>query len=48
MNAIPGAARQADEIVKEADVLCVGRNALAQITFGFAREEAGKFSEAYY
>ena len=40
--------KQADEIAKEADFFCFGTNDLTQMTFGFSRDDAGKFLDAYY
>ena len=40
--------KQADEIAKEADFFCFGTNDLTQMTYGFSRDDAGKFLEAYY
>ena len=48
MIEIPRAALTADEIAKEADFFCVGTNDLTQMTFGFSRDDAGKFLNAYY
>ena len=48
MIEIPRAALTADEIAKEADFLCFGTNDLTQMTFGFSRDDAGKFLNAYY
>ena len=45
---IPRAALTADEIAKEADFFCFGTNDLTQMTFGFSRDDAGKFLNAYY
>ena len=45
---IPRAALTADEIAKEADFFCFGTNDLTQMTFGFSRDDAGKFLGAYY
>ena len=45
---IPRAALTADEIAKEADFFCFGTNDLTQMTFGFSRDDAGKFLEGYY
>ena len=42
------AALTADEIAKEADFFCFGTNDLTQMTFGFSRDDAGKFLDAYY
>ena len=47
-NSIPDAAISADEIAKEADFFCFGTNDLTQMTFGFSRDDAGKFLDAYY
>ena len=48
MSEIPRAALTADEIAKEADFFCFGTNDLTQMTFGFSRDDAGKFLNAYY
>ena len=48
MIEIPRAALTADEIAKEADFFCFGTNDLTQMTFGFSRDDAGKFLTAYY
>ena len=48
MIEIPRAALTADEIAKEADFFCFGTNDLTQMTFGFSRDAAGKFLNAYY
>ena len=48
MFEIPRAALTADEIAKEADFFCFGTNDLTQMTFGFSRDDAGKFLNAYY
>ena len=48
MIEIPRAALTADEIAKEADFFCFGTNDLTQMTFGFSRDDASKFLEAYY
>ena len=48
MIEIPRAALTADEIAKEADFFCFGTNDLTQMTYGFARDDAGKFLDAYY
>ncbi len=48
MIEIPRAALTADEIAKEADFFCFGTNDLTQMTFGFSRDDAGKFLAAYY
>ncbi len=48
MIEIPRAALTADDIAKEADFFCFGTNDLTQMTFGFSRDDAGKFLEAYY
>ena len=48
MIEIPRAALTADEIAKEADFFCFGTNDLTQMTFGFSRDDAGKFLPAYY
>ncbi len=48
MIEIPRAALTADEIAEEADFFCFGTNDLTQMTFGFSRDDAGKFLDAYY
>ena len=48
MIEIPRAALTADEIATEADFFCFGTNDLTQMTFGFSRDDAGEFLEAYY
>ena len=48
MIEIPRAAVTADEIAKEAEFFCFGTNDLTQMTFGFSRDDAGKFLGAYY
>ena len=48
MIEIPRAALLADEIAKEAEFFCFGTNDLTQMTFGFSRDDAGKFLNAYY
>ena len=48
MIEVPRAALTADEIAKEADFFCFGTNDLTQMTFGFSRDDAGKFLDAYY
>lgn len=48
MIEIPRAALTADEIAKEADFFCFGTNDLTQMTFGFSRDDAGKFLDGYY
>ncbi len=48
MIEIPRAALTADEIATEADFFCFGTNDLTQMTFGFSRDDAGKFLDAYY
>ena len=48
MIEIPRAALTADEIAKEAEFFCFGTNDLTQMTFGFSRDDAGKFLESYY
>ena len=48
MIEIPRAAITADEIAKEADFFSFGTNDLTQMTFGFSRDDAGKFLDAYY
>ena len=48
MIEIPRAALTADEIAKEADFFCFGTNDLTQMTYGFSRDDAGKFLDAYY
>ena len=45
MIEIPRAALTADEIAKEAEFFCFGTNDLTQMTFGFSRDDAGKFLE---
>ena len=45
---IPRAALTADEIAKEAEFFCFGTNDLTQMTYGFSRDDAGKFLDAYY
>ena len=47
MIEIPRAALTADEIAKEAEFFCFGTNDLTQMTFGFSRDDAGKFLNAY-
>ena len=47
MIEIPRAALLADEIAKEAEFFCFGTNDLTQMTFGFSRDDAGKFLDAY-
>ncbi len=47
MIEIPRAALTADEIAKEADFFCFGTNDLTQMTFGFSRDDSGKFLNAY-
>ena len=48
MIEIPRAALTADEIAKEAEFFCFGTNDLTQMTYGFSRDDAGKFLSAYY
>ena len=48
MIEIPRAALTADDIAKEADFFCFGTNDLTQMTYGFSRDDAGKFLGAYY
>ena len=48
MMEIPRACLTADEIAKEADFFCFGTNDLTQMTYGFSRDDAGKFLTAYY
>ena len=48
MIEIPRAALTADEIAKDAEFFCFGTNDLTQMTFGFSRDDAGKFLESYY
>ena len=48
MIEIPRAALTADEIATETDFFCFGTNDLTQLTFGFSRDDAGKFLDAYY
>ena len=48
MIEIPRAALTADDIAKEAEFFCFGTNDLTQMTFGFSRDDAGKFLGAYY
>ncbi len=48
MIEIPRAALTADEIATEADFFCFGTNDFTQMTFGFSRDDAGKFLNAYY
>ena len=48
MLEIPRAALTADEIAKEAEFFCFGTNDLTQMTFGFSRDDAGKFLPSYY
>ena len=48
MIEIPRAALTADEIAKEAEFFCFGTNDLTQMTYGFSRDDSGKFLEAYY
>ncbi len=48
MIEIPRAALTADEIASQADFFCFGTNDLTQMTFGFSRDDAGKFLNAYY
>ncbi|MBQ2940059.1 MAG: pyruvate, phosphate dikinase [Clostridia bacterium] len=48
MIEIPRACLTADDIAKEAEFFCFGTNDLTQMTFGFSRDDAGKFLDAYY
>ena len=48
MIEIPRAALTADEIAQEAEFFCFGTNDLTQMTYGFSRDDAGKFLDAYY
>ena len=48
MMEIPRACLTADQLAKEAEFFCFGTNDLTQMTFGFSRDDAGKFLEAYY
>ncbi|MDY3304083.1 MAG: pyruvate, phosphate dikinase [Clostridia bacterium] len=48
MIEIPRAALLADEIAKDAEFFCFGTNDLTQMTYGFSRDDAGKFLDAYY
>ena len=48
MIEIPRAALTADEVAKEAEFFCFGTNDLTQMTYGFSRDDAGKFLDAYY
>ncbi|MBQ6826255.1 MAG: pyruvate, phosphate dikinase, partial [Clostridia bacterium] len=48
MMEIPRACLTADEVAKEAEFFCFGTNDLTQMTFGFGRDDAGKFLNAYY
>ncbi len=48
MIEIPRAALTADEIAEEADFFCFGTNDLTQMAYGFSRDDAGKFLDAYY
>ncbi len=48
MIEIPRAALTADEIATDADFFCFGTNDLTQMTFGFSRDDSGKFLDAYY
>ncbi len=48
MIEIPRAALTADEIATEAEFFCFGTNDLTQMTFGFSRDDAGKFLDSYY
>ena len=48
MIELPRACLLADEIAKEAEFFCFGTNDLTQMTFGFSRDDAGKFLDAYY
>ena len=48
MIELPRACLTADEIAKESDFFCFGTNDLTQMTYGFSRDDAGKFLDAYY
>ena len=48
MIEIPRAALTADQLAKEADFFCFGTNDLTQMTYGFSRDDAGKFLQSYY
>ena len=48
MIEIPRAALLANEIAEDADFFCFGTNDLTQMTYGFSRDDAGKFLQAYY
>ncbi len=48
MIEIPRAALMADDIAKDAEFFCFGTNDLTQMTYGFSRDDAGKFLNAYY
>ena len=48
MIEIPRAALTADQVAKEADFFCFGTNDLTQMTYGFSRDDSGKFLEGYY
>ena len=48
MIEVPRAALLADEIASEAEFFCFGTNDLTQLTYGFSRDDAGKFLDAYY
>ncbi len=48
MIEIPRAALTADDVAKEAEFFCFGTNDLTQMTYGFSRDDAGKFLDAYY
>ena len=48
MIEIPRACLTADDIAKEAEFFCFGTNDLTQMTYGFSRDDAGKFLDAYY
>ena len=48
MIEIPRACLLADQMAKEAEFFCFGTNDLTQLTFGFSRDDAGKFLQAYY
>ena len=48
MIEIPRAALTADQIAKDAEFFCFGTNDLTQMTFGFSRDDAGKFLDSYY
>ncbi len=48
MIEIPRVCLTADEVAKEAEFFCFGTNDLTQMTYGFSRDDAGKFLDAYY